>query len=79
MFHDTLKSAVDPVKQKRTSILLTASPQREHGFTLHKRAFNDAMVLHFAGTTARIPIPRACGAKFKWIMRYPVPKVGLLH
>lgn len=40
-----LQKAVDLAKEKGASTWLTALPLKEHGFSLHKAAFHDAMAL----------------------------------
>ena len=45
-------------------IRLTALPLEEHGFSLHKSAFIDALALRYGWVPSRSPTSCACGANF---------------
>ena len=61
---DPLRRAVDLAKEKGSSTWLTALPLIEHGFTLHKGAFHDALALRYGWTPSEMPPKCACGSKF---------------
>ena len=61
---DTLKTAVDLTRERGSSIWLTALPLQQHGFTLHKGAFHDAIALRYGWNPSRMPTTCACGKKF---------------
>ena len=44
---DSLKHAVELAQEKGTSTWLTSLPLEEFGFSLHKRAFRDALALRY--------------------------------
>ena len=60
---DPLRRAVDLAKEKGSSTWLTAPPLIEHGFTLHKGAFQDALALRYGWTPSEMPPKCACGSK----------------
>ena len=60
----TLKRAVELAKEKGASTWLTSLPLSEHGFTLHKGAFQDALALRYGWTPSNMPAKCACGSKF---------------
>ena len=49
--------------EKGSSTWLTALPLEEHGFTLHKRAFHDAIALRYGWSPQNMPSTCACGSK----------------
>ena len=51
-------------KEKGSSTWLTALPLTEHGFSLHKGAFHDALALRYGWIPDRLPTKCACGAPF---------------
>ena len=61
---DPLQRAVDLAKEKGLSTWLTALPLAEHGFALHKRAFQDALALRYGWTPSEMPSTCTCGSKF---------------
>ena len=61
---DPLRRAVDLAKEKGSSTWLTALPLIEHGFTLHKGGFHDALALRYGWTPSEMPPKCACGSKF---------------
>lgn len=60
---DTLRNAVDLAKEKGASSWLTVLPLKEHGFTLHKGAFHDALALRYGWPPSNLPSNCACGSK----------------
>ena len=50
--------------EKCASSWLTSLPLTEYGFSLHKRAFFDAIALRYGWTPLNIPTHCACGASF---------------
>ena len=50
-------------REKGSSTWLTALPLEEHGFTLHKRAFHDAIALRYGWSPQNMPSMCACGSK----------------
>ena len=61
---DTLRRAVALAKEKGSSTWLTTLPLVEHGFTLHKGAFHDALALRYGWTPSDMPSTCVCGSKF---------------
>ena len=61
---DRLQRSVNLAKESGSSTWLTALPLSEHGFTLHKGAFHDALALRYGWTPDRLPTKCACGASF---------------
>ena len=64
LLSDSLRRSVNLAKEKGSSSWLTALPLTEHGFTLHKGAFHDALALRYGWTPDRLPSKCACGASF---------------
>ena len=60
----SLKRAMDLARLNGSSSWLTALPLEEHGFSLHKGAFVDALALRYGWTPSRIPTSCVCGASF---------------
>ena len=60
----TLQRAVELASVKGASNWLTTLPLNEHGFALHKSAFQDALALHYGWPPLRTPTLCACGASF---------------
>ena len=56
-----LQKAVDLAQEKGASIWLTALPLKEHGFTLHRAAFHDAMALRYGWSPSNLPSRCDCG------------------
>ena len=71
-----LKLAVDLAKEKGVSNWLTVLPIEEHGFTLHKRAFRDAICLRYGWVPAQVPVNCACGTSFSVQHALSCPKGG---
>ena len=61
---DRLQKAVDLARVKGVSTWLTVLPLTEHGFTLHKSAFHDALALRYGWTPSRMPSKCECGNTF---------------
>ena len=59
-----LQHAVDLAQEKGASNWLTALPIEEHGFSLHKSAFRDALALRYGWLPLRSPSSCACGNDF---------------
>lgn len=55
---------MDLSREKGASSWLTVLPLEEHGFTLHKGAFHDALALRYGWTPDRVPANCVCGASF---------------
>ena len=60
----TLQKAMDLAREKGSSSWLTALPLEEHGFSLHKGAFVDALALRYGWVPSRTPSSCVCGADF---------------
>ena len=63
-FKPPLQRAVDQAMEKGASTWLSVLPIEEHGFSLHKGAFHDALCLRYAWQIPRLPQTCACGNKF---------------
>ena len=61
---DSLRRSVELASEKGSSTWLTVLPLSEHGFTLHKGAFHDALALRYGWTPDRLPSNCTCGASF---------------
>ena len=59
-----LQRAMDLAKEKGSSTWLTTLPLAEHGFTLHKGAFHDALALRYGWAPSEMPSTCTCGSKF---------------
>ena len=59
-----LQKAVDLAKEKGASTWLTVLPLKEHGFSLHKAAFHDAMALRYGWSPSNLPPKCDCGSNF---------------
>lgn len=59
-----LQKAMDLARERGSSSWLTALPLGEHGFSLHKGAFADALALRYGWVPSRTPTSCACGANF---------------
>ena len=60
----SLQRAMSLAKEKCSSTWLTALPLAEHGFTLHKGAFHDALALRYGWTPSQLPAKCDCGSSF---------------
>ena len=61
---ESLKSAIDLAKQKGASSWLTVLPLIEHGFTLHRAVFHDAIALWYGWTPTNMATTCVCGKPF---------------
>ena len=61
---DYLQRAKELATEKGASIWLTTLPLSEHGFTLHKGEFFDAMALRYGWIPSQIPSKCDCGNSF---------------
>ncbi len=59
-----LKRAMALAQEKGDSSWLTALPIEEHGFTLHKSAFRDALALRYGWQLTNTPLTCACRKDF---------------
>ena len=59
-----LQYAMDLAQEKGASNWLTTLPIREHGFTLHKGDFRDALALRYGWTPTHCPSHCPCGTSF---------------
>ena len=57
-----LQSAADHASEKGSSSWVTALPIADHGFTLHKGAFRDALCLWYNWTLPHLPTSCVCSA-----------------
>ena len=70
---DRLQKAVTLSREKGASTWLTTLPLTEHGFTLHKSAFHDALALRYGWVPAHhYPANVPVGTTSVWNMHYPV-------
>ena len=58
----SLQRAVDLAREKGASTWLTVLPLIEHGFSLHKSVFHDAMALRYGWSPPRLPYKCDCGS-----------------
>ena len=58
---DDLKRCVHLAQEKGASSWLTVRPLQEHGFTLHKSAFHDALSLRYGWPLKHLPDQCVCG------------------
>ena len=61
---DTLQKAMILASEKGASSWLTTLPLTEHGFTLHKSAFQDALALRYGWSPRNVPVKCDCGKPF---------------
>ena len=59
-----LQLLIDLAQEKEVSSWLTALPLKEHGFTLHKSVFQDALALRYGWVPSHIPSHCGCGQSF---------------
>ena len=72
----SLQLVMDLAREKGASTWLTVLPIEEHGFTLHKQAFRDAVSLRYGWTPAHIPTNCPCGQAFSVHHALSRPKGG---
>ena len=61
---DTLQRALILASERGASSWLTSLPLTEHGFTLHKSAFQDALALRYGWSPRNVPTKCDCGKAF---------------
>ena len=61
---DDLKRAMELASEKGASSWLTVHPLTEHGFSLHKGAFRNALALRYGWLPSQTPIHCDCGSSF---------------
>ena len=71
-----MQLAMELSKEKGASSWLTALPLEEHGFTLHKQAFRDALSLRYGWLPLHVPSNCACGQSFSIQHVLSCPKGG---
>ena len=71
-----LQRAIDQAMEKGASTWLSVLPIDEHGFSLHKGAFRDALCLRYAWQIPRLPQTCACGNNFDVNHAMICPKGG---
>ena len=72
----TLQHSMDLAQETGASNWLTTQPIQEHGFTLHKRAFYDAIALRYSWKPLSTPSNCACGIAFSIEHSLSCPKGG---
>lgn len=60
----SLQCSMNLAQEKGSSTWLTSLPIQAFGFALHKRAFQDALVLRYNWQLLQAPSACACGTKF---------------
>ena len=73
----SLRHAIDLATVRGASSWLTTLPLSEHGFTLHRSAFQDALALRYGWSPLRPPSLCACGTSFSVEHALSCPKGGL--
>ena len=71
-----LQLAMDLAQEKGASSWLTALSLEEHGFTLHKSAFRDALALRYGWVPSHIPSHCVCGQSFSVQHALSCPRGG---
>ena len=71
-----LQMAIDLAAEKGAPSWLTTLPIEDHGFTLHKGAFQDALALRYNWTPSRLPSTCACGSSHSIEHALSCPKGG---
>ncbi len=72
----SLNRAMALASEKGVSSWLTTLPIEEHGFTLHKGAFHDALALRYGWNPSQTPTNCACGKSFTIDHAFTCPKGG---
>ena len=73
---EPLQRAIELAQEKGASTWLTALPLTEYGFSLHKRAFHDALALRYGWAPIDTPSECFCGSKFSVEHAMSCPKGG---
>ena len=63
----SLQKPMELASKKGASAWLTTLPLEEHGFSLHKQAFRDALCVRYGWEPTRLPSHCMCGAQFTTI------------
>ena len=71
-----LRTSIKLAQEKGSSTWLTSLPLAEHGFSLHRSAFHDAMALRYGWTPKNLPAKCHCGARFSVEHALSCPKGG---
>ena len=74
---EALNRAVLLASEKGASSWLTALPLQQHGFSLHKGAFRDALCLRYGWTPERLPTNCVCGKQLTSDHALSCPTGGL--
>ena len=74
---DPLQRCIDLAQEKGSSTWLEALPMKEHGFSLSKTEFQDALCLRYGWTPTRLPNTCVCGAAFDMRHALSCPTGGL--
>ena len=72
-----LQRAVDIAKERGDSSWLTTLPIKEHGFSLHKGAFRDALCVRYGWRPSRLAAEYVCGKNFTVDHALSCPHGGL--
>ena len=56
----SLHQSLECCKEKGASSWLSANPIEQHGFTLHKTSFTDALCLHYGWSPSHLPFHCVC-------------------
>jgi len=72
----SLKRSLGLASERGASNWLTVLPVQEHGFTLHKTAFHDAVALRYGWDPIRLPDHCPCGVKFSVEHAFSCPRGG---
>ena len=70
----TLQKSLELASEKGASAWLTTLSIEEHGFSLHKQAFRDALCVRYGWEPTRLPSHCTCGAKFTTTHAFSCPK-----
>ena len=73
---DSLQRSTKLASEKGSSTWLTVLPLSEHGFALHKRAFQDSLALRYGWTPDNLPSKCSCGVSFSVERALSCPKGG---
>ena len=67
---------MDLATEKGASSWLSTLPVKEHGYALHKAAFDDAVALRYGWMPTNVPTGCACGKSFSVEHALSCPKGG---
>ena len=74
---DSLQRSVKLASEKGSFTWLTVLPLSEHGFALHKGAFQDSLALRYGWTPDKLPSKCTCGVSFSVEHALSCPKGGV--